>query len=208
MITVGPSAQARLAVDYANLPVFDRDALPAWDAMREETWRQLDAMMAVGLDVLVDDADPYGGAAEMFDDVRINRRIRVLGTHATGGHPYWSDDDNDAFRAVHDVRGHFRAGRGFDRHGEEAAYRLHSLEYSPLARRALATETRGQNAALVASADGDTFDVQRIAILPAWALHRDAMAPTAGEYLATLEDAAARHLAGGLPGWIPANAGE
>lgn len=125
-VTVSPSSQRELAAAYRALPMLDRDALPTWRAMREETMRQLDALTDAGIDVVADDADPYvtddgtPDAAAMMDDLRINGRIRVLSTRVTGSHPVWSDDDNDAFRAVHDVYGHAATGRGFDRHGEEA----------------------------------------------------------------------------------------
>jgi hypothetical protein len=49
------------------------------------------------------------------------------------------------FRAVHDVFGHAATGRAFDPHGEEAAFRSHYAMFSPQARPAMATETRGQN---------------------------------------------------------------
>jgi hypothetical protein len=88
----------------------------------------------------------------------------VLSTKTTGGHPFFSDDENDMFRAVHDVFGHAGTGRGFDRHGEEAAYQSHASMYSPLARMALATETRGQNAALITG--GGQFAEQKVALLP------------------------------------------
>lgn len=195
---VSPSRQRQLAAAYSALPVFDADAVPAWRTFADETMRQLDGLMTRGLDVYVDDVDPYGSVAEMFDDVTINGRIRVLGTRVTGSHPVLTDDENDAFRAVHDVVGHFGTGRGFDRHGEEAAYQAHARWYSPWARRALATETRGQNAALIYSADGHTFDRQRIAILPAWALAADALVPTEDEWAPTMIDAHRRHIAGGL----------
>jgi hypothetical protein len=61
----------------------------------------------------------------------------------------FSDDDNDAFRAVHDAFGHASTGRHFDRHGEEAAWRKHSQIYSPLARQAMTTETRGQSSTFI-----------------------------------------------------------
>lgn len=192
MIAVSPSRQTAMATAYAAMPMFDRDAVPAWRAFRDETHRQLDELMRAGLDVLVDDGDPYGSAAEMMDDVKINRRIRILGTHVTGGHPLLSDDDNDAFRAVHDVLGHYVTGRGFDRHGEEAAYQAHARRYSPLARRALVTETRGQNAAMINS--GGQFQVQKIAMMPAWCLAADALQPTAAEFHAAQAHAAALHL--------------
>ena len=53
---------------------------------------------------------------------------------------------NDAFRAVHDAFGHFGPGNPFFRApGEERAWLEHSRMYSPDARGAMTSETRGQN---------------------------------------------------------------
>lgn len=52
---------------------------------------------------------------------------------------------NDVFRAVHDVFGHASGGFGFGPRGEENAWRKHVRMFSPLAARAMTTETRGQN---------------------------------------------------------------
>ncbi|NBR91407.1 MAG: hypothetical protein EBS68_16150, partial [Rhodobacteraceae bacterium] len=52
---------------------------------------------------------------------------------------------NEKFRAVHDYAGHGILGNKFDALGEERAYAAHSQMYSPLARMAMASETRGQN---------------------------------------------------------------
>ncbi len=103
------------------------------------------------------DEDPYPDVESMVDDVR-QRRLKVWASAATGNpHPYLSDGENDMFRAVHDVFGHAASGRGFDPHGEEAAWLKHSTMYSPLARRALTTETRGQNCAQTFHYGGTRF---------------------------------------------------
>ena len=52
---------------------------------------------------------------------------------------------NDIFRFVHDFFGHAKQGNGFGPLGEENAWNIHSQMYSPTARKALTTETRGQN---------------------------------------------------------------
>jgi hypothetical protein len=52
---------------------------------------------------------------------------------------------NEMFRAVHDYFGHGVRGNKFDAAGEEVAYGAHSQMFSPLARMAMASETRGQN---------------------------------------------------------------
>lgn len=161
---------------YGRLPAFDAGALPAYKAMREETGRQFDHMTAprrkggMGLDVQITKDDPYGGGdinqiyKDLHHDVRENNRIQALSTATTGGHPFFTNDENDQFRAVHDVFGHLGSGRGVDHNGEEAAFQKHSRMFSPLARQAMATETRGQNSALRNNGD---FPEQKVALLPA-----------------------------------------
>lgn len=192
---VSPSAHAAIAAAYESLPMFDAAATYAWDAMAEEVHGQARAMVAAGLTIAVQDSDPYATAGDMFRDVAAGT-IRVLSTAATGGHPYWDDATNDTFRAVHDVIGHAATGRGFDRHGEEAAYRSHAATFSPAACLALATETRGQNAAFIAR---KSFDAgQRVAFLPMWARTPAALAPTASERADVVEHARRVHIAAGL----------
>jgi len=93
------------------------------------------------------DKDPYRTSEEMARDVA-NGRIRTLATTATGPTAGLSPQENDRFRAVHDVFGHAATGRGFSRHGEEAAYLSHRQMFSRAAQQALASETRGQNSYL------------------------------------------------------------
>jgi hypothetical protein len=172
-VVVAPHIIERVAQAYRALPDFDPNALPAFHAMRHEVKRQFDFLTAprrhggMGFHVTVHGEDPYdtqkGGVGHFFNDVA-ERRMKVLSAASTGGHAVFSDEENEMFRAVHDVFGHAGTGRGVDRHGEEAAYRKHSAMFSPLARRALATETRGQNHAMIAA--GGVFPEQKIAVLP------------------------------------------
>jgi hypothetical protein len=96
--------------------------------------------------------DPYGSAEEMAADVA-NKRIKVLSTEATGGHSLFSNTENDQFRAVHDVFGHAATGRGFSRHGEEAAYRAHAQMFRPESLPALGSELRHQTSHLIFTGD-------------------------------------------------------
>ena len=165
-----PAMTRALAQAYSELPSYHRDAIPAFKAMSEETKQQFDFLTrhpklgGLGIHVEVTPHDPYPGPAEMIHDIEHNRRLRVLSTASTGGHPVFTNEQNDQFRAVHDAFGHAGTGRGFDRHGEEAAYLSHRGMYSPAARRALASETRGQNSAFIASG---AFPEQKVALLPA-----------------------------------------
>lgn len=191
-----PDLTAAIASEYGRLPSFDRGAIPAYRAMREEIGSQFDHLRRLGYDVEVSKDDPYPGPADMMRDLRENRRLRVLSTATTGGHPFFTNDQNDMFRAVHDAYGHAATGRGFDRHGEEAAYLAHARMFSPLARRAMATETRGQNS--VVNVTGE-FPEQKVALLPS---RFTGIVPVAGRrtmFREAAQQSRAFHTGQGLP---------
>ena len=156
-VQVDPVVAHHVARLYQGAPHHEPSALPAFHAMREETQRQFDFMTrpehkgGMGMSVEVAHGDPYvtptgaPNSIAMMRDVHENKRIKVLPTAVTGGHPFFTNDENDQFRAVHDVFGHAGTGRNFSADGEEAAYRSHRQMYSPLARQAMTSETRGQN---------------------------------------------------------------
>lgn len=160
-------------VEEAGLPPYEPTSEVAWDEDRCRViarefealdWRDEspvveDAYRALAREVLSqyeflsrsyaiepygdDDPVPYADSAEMMDDVRENRHLWVY----TGGddHAYLSREENFMFRAVHDLFGHAAGGFGFGPIGEENAWVEHSKAFSPIARAALTTETRGQN---------------------------------------------------------------
>ena len=119
----------------------------------------------LGVTVEVTKEDPYAKAADMMKDAN-QGRFKVFSTASTGEHPFFSNDENDMFRAVHDYFGHAATGRGFDPHGEEAAFRSHFAMFSPRARPAMATETRGQNSVLNYGDKKGAFPEQKVATLP------------------------------------------
>ena len=66
-------------------------------------------------------------------------------------HPAMRNDPGgsyDRFRGVHDVLGHARLGRGFDRDGEFEAWRCQARLHSRHARWALATELHAHHSVL------------------------------------------------------------
>lgn len=167
-----PVVGAAIADAYVAAPVRDERAYSAYAAFCRQTLRQYHLLVGrpefggLGVAVRIVDEDPYADVESMVHDVR-RRRLKVWASAASGNpHPYLSDGENDMFRAVHDVFGHAASGRGFDRHGEEAAWLKHSAMYSPLAVRALTTETRGQNCAQIFRYGGDRFAEQKAALLP------------------------------------------
>lgn len=149
---------------YHALPEHDPKAVPHYEALRQEIHQQYHHLTNnMGINVQFQDEDPYKNSKEMMEDVNNNKTLKVLKTAGTGSHPYFSDEENDKFRAIHDAFGHAATGRGFDKHGEEAAFTAHSKMFSPMARKAMATETRGQNHFY--NLNGK-FAQQKVALLP------------------------------------------
>jgi hypothetical protein len=144
----------------------------------QHTWARLADIVALQyadvaavLDIAVTDSDPYADAEEMRADVE-RGHLSILAT-GDDDHPLWTPGQNDQFRAVHDALGHAANGVGFDRYGEDVAYRAHAATMPRDVLGALATETRGQNAALVYGPDIDgrapgTFARQACVLAPSW----------------------------------------
>lgn len=130
--------------------------------------QQFADMIASGIRVEFTDQDPYQSAEGLFADLR-QGHMRVWRTQPGQQHPLISPWDNNRFRAVHDYYGHFLSGRGFDRHGEEAAWVRHSQMFHSPGRRAMTTETRGQSSAFIWINGGREFPPQRAVLLPEWA---------------------------------------
>ena len=205
-VVAHPSVTQQVGQAYGRMASFNEAALPAYHAMREETLRQFDHMTSprsrggLGLNVEVSKEDPYGSGGlntiyrEFRDDVVHNNRMKVYSTASSGGHPIFDNDTNDAFRAVHDVYGHLGSGRGIDRHGEEAAFQKHSRMFSPLARQAMTSETRGQNSAYMVEGG---FPEQKVNVLPS---HMQSLQfqVSPEEHSAALKDAAGRSRAQGI----------
>ncbi len=141
---------------YDTLPADDSAnpaVIAAYEAMAAETQAQWDHAIAAGMtfEPWTQDGQPYKNAAEMTADVRANQHLWFY----TGGedHPFLGEKTrdatgltlNDKFRAIHDFYAHAAGGYGFGPRGEENAWRVHSQMFSPDARRAMTTETRGQN---------------------------------------------------------------
>lgn len=140
------------------------DVRQAYEALVKEVEEQFE-MLTKELRVKIEfvDEDPYENYFEMLEDYRRNRRLKIMRTASTGSHPLMTDEQNDKFRAVHDAFGHLATGRGFDRHGEEAAFQAHKSMFSDLASQAAATELRGQNAFLI---ERGFFGPQKLVLLP------------------------------------------
>jgi len=174
----------------------------AYAALVKETTDQYQAVVDSGLKVEFIDfdktGDPYEGSPRaMTEDVRSNNHMWVFSTRDGFGSSEFDPADNpllaetefeisgqkalvnDLFRVVHDYFGHVKEGVGFRAAGEENAWMAHMAMFSPLAGRALTTETRGQNSWVnygpfaehnkTASGADTKYADQKIGLLPEWA---------------------------------------
>jgi len=198
---VDPQRASRIADAFEQMEHTpnDPEVVEAYDALIEETIAQYEAIIATGLEVeFIRGDDPYGNPRNAILDVVENNHLYVFSTRDGFGSGEFDPADNpllretaftisgetalanDIFRVVHDYFGHIKTGAGFRADGEENAWRTHSAMYSPLARRALTTETRGQNSWVnfgpnaafnrTASGAGTIYADQKVGLLPEWAV--------------------------------------
>lgn len=147
----------------------DPEVHAAYQALANETVDQFDYLSKAGYNVELYDGEgePYKNSQDMIDDIKNNNHQYTFSTEKGFGkepitneqrneNPLLQDSDrkdingkpllvNDVFRFVYDFFGHSERGNGFGPVGEENAWDVHSRMYSDLARRAMTTETRGQN---------------------------------------------------------------
>lgn len=147
----------------------------SYEAMREHVRQQYAHLTGptsaggMGITHEVTPHDPYAEPGHMASDLSENRRIKTWSSESTP-HEFFSTEENDMFRAVHDVFGHAAVGRGFSRHGEEAAFLAHRQMFPKEAHAALASETRGQNSYLNYGPDGQFPEQEgKLVGLPEWA---------------------------------------
>jgi hypothetical protein len=172
-VTADPERGKRIADAFEAMPDNPRDpeVAAAYKAMADETVAQYRALMTTGMKVEMwkpGMKDPYPkGPKEAILDMRENNHLWVFPTEGGFGQtPITAADRavnpmlavseftdangrpmlvNDLFRAVHDAFGHGREGVGFGANGEENTWQSHVRMFTPLAARAMTTETRGQN---------------------------------------------------------------
>jgi len=165
------SFKVGMAYDSMKHDPFNPLVRKAYEAMAQETLEQYQAIVDAGYKVEMhySQEEPYANSREAIRDIRENKRLKVLATDFNFGDPnnavkdsdikenpllvmsVYKDSNgrqmrvNDVFRYVHDFFGHSERGNGFGPIGEENAWDVHARMYSPLARRAMTSETRGQN---------------------------------------------------------------
>lgn len=108
------------------------------------------------------EGEPYKNSFEMLNDLH-NYHMYFFKTECGFGEEECDEKDNimlnktgivingyellinDVFRIIHDIFGHAAYGYSFGPIGEDYAWITHSQMFTPLARAAITTETRGQN---------------------------------------------------------------
>ena len=203
-VQVDPERGSRIARAYERMPHNPDDprTAAAYKALADETLDQYDNMLSAGIEpYFIRGDDPYAASPYLsLLDLAENKRLGVFPTDAgfgtdeafdVSGNPLLAESPlslggaparvNDIFRAVHDFYGHAKPGVGFRAKGEENAYQSHAGMYSPQARPAAATETRGQNSWLnfgpygktnrTAGIDDTVFADQKTGLLPNWAVN-------------------------------------
>jgi len=138
-------------VEETGAKNYDEFVASAYGQLGQEVTEQFDELARSGLQMTFHRGDlNYPDSDAMRMDLFGNRNLDVF----RGGdrHDYLNEVDpltglntNEQFRAVHDAIGHGAERTSFGPVGEEKAFGVHSQTLSPLARFALASETRGQN---------------------------------------------------------------
>jgi len=138
-------------VEETGAKNYDEFVAASYGQLGQEVVEQFDELSRAGLQTTFHRGDlDYADSDAMRMDLFGNMNLNVF----RGGdrHDFLNEVDqltglntNEMFRAVHDVVGHGTEPNKFGAIGEEKAFGVHSQTLSPLARFALASETRGQN---------------------------------------------------------------
>lgn len=201
-VQADPERGARIAKAYEEMvdAPTDPEVRAAYEALAKETMAQYQALKALGytFDFIQEgQPDPYtGGPREALLDMKNNKHLWVYPTTSGYGDTGATASDtqpmlrptgetlngqpmlvNDVFRVVHDVFGHAKDGVGFGATGEENARQSHVRMFSPLAARAMTSETRGQNSWVNFGPFGEQnrnnqretiYAPQKLGLLPEW----------------------------------------
>jgi hypothetical protein len=169
MVNINPEHGKQIANAYEQMShnPHDPQVSAAYGALIKETSEQFKNLMGKGLRlsrIQPGQENPYKTSKDLHHDLETNNHLHYFPTESGFGsegssatdHPMlaptqFSHDGkkltaNDLFRIVHDINGHHLGGKtSFGPKGEHQAYLTHKQMYSPLAQKALATETLMQN---------------------------------------------------------------
>lgn len=197
-VTVDVERAKRIADEYEKMESNPQDpeVKAAYDALVEETIAQYETLLELGMTFeFISGEDPYNSPRDAIVDMQENNHLWVFPTDDGFGSINESVEDNpllamtdyvidgrqvrvnDLFRIVHDVFGHGSEGAAFGPRGEENAWQAHVRMFTPLAARAMTSETRGQNSWVNYGPYGEQnradpkntiFADQKVGLLPEW----------------------------------------
>lgn len=174
-VEVDPKMSMRIAdaFDAGVHSPKDASVLRSYRAFADETLDQYKGLKDAGFQMIPwgDSGQPYARSSDFIKDVAKNKRLYFFKTINPDGEESFGDGSildhpllaktgetvkdsagrphemtyNDLFRAVHDLYGHVKEANPIGPRGEENAWRQHVRMFTPLAARAMTTETRGQN---------------------------------------------------------------
>jgi hypothetical protein len=173
-VKINPDTSKRIADAFAqaeNSPDAE-DVISAYEQFAAEVDEQFKYLPVQVISSSEFGEYPYKNSKELVEDVLHNNRMVVF----DGGddHAILTREQTFKFRAVHDYFGHVATGFEFGPRGEENAWIEHSKMFTPMARQALTTETRGQNSwvnfgpHVELPAGARPYAEQKAAILPPW----------------------------------------
>jgi hypothetical protein len=166
-VTMNPEHGGQIADAYDALEHKPNDpkVQEAYKAFNNETLEQFNDLRSNGLQItkLKPNEKGYATAEDMHNDIVKNNHLSYFPSDEGFGtdekpaeHPMLGNSGiidangkdmphNDLFRIVHDVNGHNLGDMSdFSAEGEQAAFLTHRQQYSPIAQKALFTETAGQ----------------------------------------------------------------
>jgi hypothetical protein len=164
----------RVAKAYADAPVKQSGVISVevgdkklegtvndfWDALNKSNHKLYKHILSK-YDVEFVEEDPYETAQQMRKEVQNTGILKVY--KGDSKHPYFSEEDNWVFRAVHDYYTHIIThSENFDLRGELRAYNTHAKLVPTMALPALFTELVGQVSYAIVNGK---FPVQKMAIL-------------------------------------------
>lgn len=202
-VTLNPQHGKQIANAYEAMSHTPNhpDVKAAYGALINETGEQFKHLMNSGLKISKikpGQENPYKSSKDMHHDIEHNNHLWYFPTEQGFGsegeapkdHPMLQETQfkhggkkmlaNDIFRVCHDAFGHHLTQSGFGPRGEHQSYLHHKQMFSPLAQKALASETLMQNSSVnygknaahnKANPSQTIFADQKAAIAPDWVVN-------------------------------------
>jgi len=151
---------ALVSTAYDAAPEHDPKAIPSYVALRAAVNRFFKLIQSK-VRVEFVSGDPYKSSEQMQREVAKTKVFKVMKEHSQ--HPFFTEEENWKFRAVHDWFSHILAKQPFGQRAEIQAYNTHAKMFPAAALPALFTEIVGQSCY---NTSRGGFPIQKVALLP------------------------------------------